>query len=136
MYEKAIYFKWKFIRNGIAGIVFSILLIYYIVTKNESVNPFTIVIPVVAFAWIFYGLRIAKKLKLKNKTSTGDSIIITDERISFKQIDFIFSICFFVVLLLSFNHWKYAGSFCILWLIAYTWWFSGQMKGLEEYFKS
>jgi len=137
MFERATYFKGKFIRNGIAGFVFSALFIYLFFTKkDESMNPIIFAFPIAAFAWLFYGFRISKKLKEKNKTSVNDPLIISDERISYKQADFIFSIFVLVSLLLSFNHWKYANYLILLGLVAYTWWFSRQMKLLEEYFKN
>ena len=131
MFERANYYQSRFIRNGIAGLLMSVFIIYISIAKDKVFPPITIALPIVAFAWLYFGLRI--KNKLKTKVATNE---IIDERISFKQVEYAFSILVFVSLLLSFRHWQYANYLVIVALLAYTSWFSIQMKLLNDYFNS
>ena len=80
MYERAMYLKNKFIRNGIALFTISALLIYYAATKSESFSPVLIIVPVAALIWLYLGLWINKKLKLKVANKDSE---ITDVSISY-----------------------------------------------------
>lgn len=133
MHERAIYFKYKFIRNGIAGIVISALLYYNAVSKNEFKMPGLIIFPALAFIWLCFGLWINKKLK--SKDAATDALPVSDKRISYKQVDFIFSLLAIAIILSIIKDWKYVHYLAIPFLAGYFLWFYSQMKILNNYFK-
>jgi hypothetical protein len=133
MYERAQYYRSKYIRNGIAGLVISALLIYYTATKNEPFTPAIIIFPIVAFMWFYFGLWINKKLKVKIAATESQ---IIDERFPFKQIEYFLSLLIAIALVLGFQHWKFADYLIIPLVIAYVWWSYYQMKLLNNYFKT
>jgi hypothetical protein len=134
LYERAQYFKNKFIRNGIFGVAASSILIYNAVVRNSAFTPGLIVFPVAAFVWLCAGLWINRKLKDKSAITISDEI--TDERISFKQMELILTLLFITVIFLGGIHWKYATYLLIPFLIAYLYWLFSQVKLLYTYFKA
>ncbi|HOZ82928.1 MAG TPA: hypothetical protein PLU85_02265 [Bacteroidia bacterium] len=133
MYERAKYFRDKFIRNSIAAFAICGLLIYTVITQHKSVMPGLIIFPAVAFAWLYLGLWINNKLKSKHATDISE---VTDEKISFKQVQFIFSIFFVVVVLLYFKHLKIVNYLAVPIILIYAWWLFSQMKMLSNYFST
>jgi hypothetical protein len=134
MYEKAKYFSSKFIRNGIAGLALSCFIIYSIVHDHKQFDVLFVLIPIVAFAWLYSGIRINKKLKLKDQTKEQAEII--DERISYKQIELLISLLIVLVIFLGMNHWKYVDYLTIPVLMIFAWWLYSQMKILNKYLNS
>jgi hypothetical protein len=134
MYERAKYFSSKFIHNGIGGLAVSAFLIYYAFTENESLKPIGYILPFVALVWLSFGLWINKKLKAKDPTN--ESSEITDEKISFKQVEFILLALLMAVIFLGVKLWRHADYLAIPVMIAYIWWLYSQMKLLNNYFKS
>lgn len=134
MYARAKYYRSKFIRNGIAGFALSALFIYTIVLKNESLNPMAIVFLVVSSVWLFFGLRINKKLKAK--TTTNDSFEITDERIPFKYVEFVLTLLLLTTIVLSIKQWMYATYLAIPVLLVYSWWMYTQMRLVNIYLQT
>ncbi len=133
MYERAKYFRTKFIRNGIAGFAMSALLIYYTI-KGEALNPSVVIIPVAALLWLYFGLRINNKLKAKDEANRSSEI--PEEGIPFKQVESILSVLVIIIIFLSITHWKYADYLAIPMLITYCWWLYSQMKLLNNYFRA
>lgn len=133
MDERAKYFSRKFIRNGIAGILISALLIYNAIVKIEPSNVTLFIFPVLSLVWLYFGLMINKKLKTKNATNSIPEI--SDERITFRQIEFVFTILIFGILFAYLKHLSYAGYLIAAVLIAYIWWLYSQIKLLNNYFK-
>ena len=133
MYERAMYLKNKFIRNGIALFTISALLIYYAATKSESFSPVLIIVPVAVLIWLYLGLWINKKLKLKVANKDSE---ITDVSISYKQVEFILSVLLVAVIFLLLKHWVYANYLTNLILIAYCYWSYIQIKMLNNYFNA
>src|SRR5690348_14437013 len=134
MYEKANYFGNKFIRNGIAGILFTAFIFYYTFVKDKPFNPVFIAFPIAAIVWLYFGIKIKRKLKLKD--SSKQITEITDERISVKQVERILFILILATIYLGIYQWHYASYFTLIILLIYTSWFTLQMKALNEYFKS
>ena len=134
MNERAKYFRSKFIRNGIAGFAISAFLIYSAIAKSESIKPILFIIPVVSFVWLYFGFWINKKLKAKN--AKLESFEIKDERISFKQVDLIFTALLVAAVILLVRHLKYADYLVIPVAIFYFYWLYSQLKLLNEYFKA
>ncbi len=132
MYERAKYFRNKFIRNGIFGLVICVILIYSTVTSEALFLARLIILLIVSVVWLYFGLHINRKLKSKDKTK--DKIEITDERISFKQVEFLLSILLIVAIFLGIRHVKYADYLAIPIVVAYLWWLYSQMKLLNNYF--
>jgi hypothetical protein len=131
MYEKAKYYRNRFIRNGIAGLAISAFIIYKAICTDKDFTLASVVFPVAALAWLYFGLRINKKLKTKVPTNE-----ITDERLSFRQIEYALSFLILASLLLSFRHWQYANYLIVIVLLVYGIWFYKQMKSLNNYFNS
>jgi hypothetical protein len=131
MYERAKYYRGRFIRNAIAGFAISAFVLFNAIGKDNSITFPAIIFPLAACAWLYFGLRIKEKLKTKAAT-----VEITDERIPFKQVEYVFSILVFVSLFLAIRQTQYANYLVTVVLIAYTAWFSVQMKMLNDYFKA
>ena len=66
MYDKAKFYSRKFIRNGVAGVLISAYLIYGLISKREAITPILFILPIAALGWLYFGLRISKRLKLKD----------------------------------------------------------------------
>lgn len=132
MYERAIYYRNKFIRNGILGFAVSAFLISSAVTTDKSFIPGIIIFPIASFLWLYFGMQINRKLKAK--VATNDKLINTHERFSFKQIESILSILIVAVIILGVRYEQYANYIAIPILVAYIWWLYSQMKLLNNYF--
>lgn len=133
MYERAEYFKNRFIRNGIAGFAISAFFMYNAFSNEKTFQPIAFIFPVVAFVWLCLGLWINKKLKTKD--AIKDSNEITDERISFQYIELILTVLLVLSLFLNIRHYEYANYLMISIVIAYTYWLYTQVKLLSKYFK-
>jgi hypothetical protein len=132
MYERAKYYRSKFIRNGIAGFAMSAFLIYSSVNSGKSFGAAKILFPIVSVAWLYFGLQINRKLKSKDETK--EKVEIAGGRISFKQIEHILSALLVVVIFLGVRHVQYANYLAVPILVAYIWWLMSQMKLLNNYF--
>ena len=132
MNERADYYRNKFIRNGIVGIAISGFLIYNAITVDKTFSLILIIFPLFASVWLYFGLKINHKMKLK---SSQNEIESSDERVSFKSIEFFFSLLIITSILLSVKHWKYANYLTVTTLAIYITWVYKQMKILNDYFK-
>ncbi|MEI7801886.1 MAG: hypothetical protein WCI97_04530 [Bacteroidota bacterium] len=133
MYERAKYFSTKFIRNGIAGIGISTLLIYADFEKSNSITPTHIFFVVVSLFWLYAGYSLNKNLK--RKTEAIDSNEIPETGITYKQVEYFFSIAIIAFLLLSTYHYQYINYIAVPLLAGYIGWLFIQMKTLNSYFK-
>ncbi|MCX6290802.1 MAG: hypothetical protein NT126_03470, partial [Bacteroidetes bacterium] len=118
---------------GIAGFFLSGIFLFSF-SKNKPLVPVVFVFLVAATVWLYFGMLINKKLKSKNEKD--DLPGIRDERLSYRQIDFILTVALFAVIFLGISHWKYMNYLAIPFLLSYFYWFYLQMKLLNNYFKS
>lgn len=134
MYQKALYFKSKFLRNGIIMLLLSGLQFYQAYSINEPFSPALLIIPVLSFVWIYFGLLITKQLK--TKVAINDSNEIADEVYSYKQVELVLTILLLVMFFLLTRHWKYAEYLMFPIALAYLFWLFKQVKDLNAYFKA
>jgi len=136
MYERAKYFSNKFIRNGIAGSIICGILIF---SPSQMVDPGSgirndlqpiVLFLVATILWLYFGIRIYVKLKSKAALNEPE---ISDERISFRQVEVMLSLLLFLVIFLGMKHWRYANYVAIPVLIGYAWWMYSQMKLVNNY---
>lgn len=135
MYEKAIYFKNKFLRNGIILLLLSGFLFYPSKINNEPFNPLMLIAPAFGIIWIYLSLMLSKKIK--TKVAEANSNEITDETFSYKQVEVVLTILLLVALFLSiFKHWMYADYLLFPVALAYLFWLFKQIQNLNSYFKA
>jgi len=134
MYERARYYSNKFIRNAIAGFTLTGFLIYYPIKHHLQVNPVFLAFPIISFMWLFYGLKISRRLKVMESHEVQSEI--SSEKISFKIIERMISLLLVISMYLAFQHWKYSTFFISIVLILFLLWFNVQMKMLKKYLGS
>ncbi len=133
MYEKALYFKNKFLRNGIILLLLSGILLYPSKIYNEPFNPLILVLPAFGMLWIYLSLMLSKKIK--SKVADVKSNEITDETFSYKHTEVVLTVILLGVIFLSIKHWKYADYLVLPVALAYLFWLFKQVQGLNVYFK-
>jgi hypothetical protein len=133
MYERANYFKNKFIRNGIAGFAILIIIIFSSITNGELPLSRLIIFSAAAFLWLSLGLWINKNIKAKIATIESENI---KESVPFQQIENIFTVFLFALLFLSFKNWENTNYLLFPVAIVYLYWLFTQMKLLNMYFKA
>jgi len=134
MYQRTKYFSDKFIRNGIGGCVISVVLIYNSIRHDKSFHPITLLMPLIAILWLYFGIRINKKLKAREYLNDNDEI--SGKKITFKEIDFFLLILLFAIVFLGPIYSKYANFLTIPVLLVYTFWFHKQMKLINTFLNS
>ena len=133
MYQVALYFKNKFLRQGIILLLLSGLPLYQAYTLNENFSITFLIMPVVAVIWLYLGVMLAQKLKTKVAVAYNNEI--TDENFSYKKVEVIMVT---VILALHFlgKHWKYVDYLMLTVALVYLFWLFKQMQKLNTYFKT
>ena len=132
MYERALHFKNRFLRDGVLFLLFTPLFIYMNQTDGKPFTKGIIILPLVGSLWLLSGWWILKNLKLKSASGDGSEII--PERMHYKKAELVFSFLIFITLVLSLQHWKFAEYLGIAVVVSYSYWLYSQIKLLRNYF--
>ena len=132
MYDKAKYYSNKFIRNGIAGLVFTAIVISIWLDDSQPHPVGLIAFPITTVLWFYFGFRLKKKLKTKEPVKFE----ITDRKISFKVVERIFMVLLAATIFLATRKEEYSSPLMISALVLYFSWFAWQMTLLNKYFKT